>query len=791
MESYLEPFRTAVASIDDDFVGLRALSQGNREQQEWSALLESKWKAKLDELQETIKLRKDRGTEAAAQVVLTNHGKEIMDDIRHVVDTMEDAQRTALNCRVAQSAARVDRAIASLVISTWVALLSFMLFYFAVLYHLVSPQKNKQFLQEKLERWRVTLASIVDAVVVTDQAGHVTFLNAAAQALTERGPDEAIGQPLEVVFPIVNETTREPVENPVAKVLKQGFAVGLANHSALISRSGRIIPIDDSAAPIHDQRGNVLGVAVVSHDVTARRRADEPQRLLAAVVESSEDAIISKILDGVITSWNQTAERMVGYTAAEAEGQPVSLIVPPERQDEIADILERVRRGERVDHFETVRRRKDGKLIEIELFVSPIRDAEGRTIGASKVARDISELRSAIRQLEDSEARTRAIFDAAVDALVTIDERGTVESLNPAAERLFGYPVAELVGRNVKLLMPEPYRSEHDGYLANYRTTGQKKIIGIGREVVGRRKDGSTFPMELAVSEVQLAERRLFAGSVRDISERKRAEEQLRFYAEELQHRNTELLRSNQELDEFAYIVSHDLKEPLRGIHNYSNFLIEDYGDKLDQDGRAKLETLKDLAQRMYALIDSLLEFSRVGRVDLAIRETDLNEVLAEVLDSLRITLDEQGVQIRIPRSLPTVRCDRVRIAEVFRNLISNAIKYNNKSEKWIEIGWHSQPGTQSGEILDSSSSPPSMVTVFTVRDNGIGIQEKHFESIFRIFKRLHARDKFGGGTGVGLTIVKKIIERHDGRIWIESTYGTGTTFAFTLSGEDVHHGEG
>ena len=375
------------------------------------------------------------------------------------------------------------------------------------------------------------------------------------------------------------------------------------------------------------------------------------------------------------------------------------------------------------------------------------------------------------RRLEESEARTRAILATAVDAIITIDELGLVESLNPAAVRLFGYSADELIGRNVNVLMPEPYHGEHDGYLANYRESGAKKIIGIGREVVGRRKDGSTFPMELGVSEVHLGQRRLFTGIVRDISERSKAEQKLRDNATQLQQRNVELTRSNQELDDFAYIASHDLKEPLRGIHNYSTFLIEDYHDKIDEEGRSKLQTLTRLTQRMESLLDSLLEFSRVGRVDLAIGDTDLDRVLAEVLDSLRITLQEKGIAVRIPRPLPTVQCDRVRVGEVFRNLVTNAMKYNDKPRRWIEVGCDRNP---------NPAGPP----VFHVRDNGIGMRPKHFESVFRIFKRLHARDKYGGGTGVGLTIVKKIVERHGGRIWVESTLGEGTVFYFTLSEE-------
>jgi signal transduction histidine kinase len=235
----------------------------------------------------------------------------------------------------------------------------------------------------------------------------------------------------------------------------------------------------------------------------------------------------------------------------------------------------------------------------------------------------------------------------------------------------------------------------------------------------------------------------------------------------ELERRNEELHQSNKELDDFAYIASHDLKEPLRGIHNFSTFLLEDYSDKLDDDGRSKLETLTRLTRRMETLIDSLLHFSRLGRVDLAIDRVDLNAIVGEVVDSLGINLEEAGVEVRVPRPLPAVQADRARVGEIFHNLIINAMKYNDKAEKWIEVGYQE----------DGGGAPP----VFHVRDNGIGIPEKHFESVFRIFKRLHGRDKFGGGTGAGLTIVKKIIERHNGKIWVESTHGLGTTFYFTL----------
>ncbi|HEX2025556.1 MAG TPA: PAS domain S-box protein, partial [Actinomycetota bacterium] len=400
--------------------------------------------------------------------------------------------------------------------------------------------------------------------------------------------------------------------------------------------------------------------------------------------------------------------------------------------------------------------RKDGSKFWASVVLTALRDPAGRLRGFAKVTRDVTERR-------ESE-RIRSIVDNVIDGIVTIDEQGVIESFNPAAERIFGYRAEEVLGKHARLLRPEAEAGGEDwAALAG-------AAIGRVREVVGRRKDGTTFPMDLAAGEFHLQGRRAFTVVVRDVTERKRAEEQLRFYADELKARNAELARSNQELDEFAYIASHDLKEPLRGIHNYSTFLLEDYRDKLDAEGKAKLETLGRLAQRMEGLIDSLLQFSRVGRVELAVQPTDLNDLVRAALDSLQITLREARVDVRVPRPLPTVVCDRVRVAEVFHNLIANAAKYNDKPDKWVEVGFREDP-----------AGP----TAFYVRDNGIGIPAKHFEAVFRLFKRLHGRDKFGGGTGIGLTIVKKIVERHGGRIWLESTSGEGTTFYFTLAAEE------
>ncbi len=248
--------------------------------------------------------------------------------------------------------------------------------------------------------------------------------------------------------------------------------------------------------------------------------------------------------------------------------------------------------------------------------------------------------------------------------------------------------------------------------------------------------------------------------------------------AEELASMNFELQRSNEELDSFAYIASHDLKEPLRGIHNYANFLMEDYAETLHGEGIAKLQTLVRLTQRMEDLINSLLHFSRLGRAELMWQTVDLDELVQQVIATLSIARPHNEVIFRFSQTLPTITCDRAQINELFTNLLSNAIKYNDKTEKWVEIGVIDKG--QAGGTTKAISTAPT----FYVRDNGIGIHPDHLDRIFQIFRRLHGRDEYGGGTGAGLTIVRKIVERHGGRIWVESTPTQGTTFYFTLATE-------
>jgi PAS domain S-box-containing protein len=295
---------------------------------------------------------------------------------------------------------------------------------------MLAHQRAERELAAEQERLRITLASIGDAVISADAEGRVTYLNAVAETLTGWTQADAAGRDLSDVFQIVNERTRQPVENPALRALREGMVVGLANHTVLVARDGSERPIDDSAAPMRDKRGRLVGAVLVFRDVTERRRTEEALARLAAIVESSDDVIISKTLDGVIQSWNAGAQRIFGYTAAEAIGRHVTLIIPPELHDEEPAILARLRRGERVDHFETVRVTKDGRRLDISLTISPVRDADGHIIGASKVARDITDRKRADAKLREQEQRFRQLADAMPQIVWTAGPDGSIDYMN-------------------------------------------------------------------------------------------------------------------------------------------------------------------------------------------------------------------------------------------------------------------------------------------------------------------------------------------------------------------------
>ena len=293
-------------------------------------------------------------------------------------------------------------------------------------------EKAEQALRQRLE---TTLASIADAVVATDAESRIVFINKVARSILRLQEQDLRGRPLDEVFQIRDELTRAKLENPVTRTLREGMLSGLSNHTTVVAADGTEIPIDDSCAPIQAEDGVVQGAVLVFRDITARRRAEEAGLLLASIVESSEDAIISKDINGLVTSWNKGAERIFGYSAEEMIGRPISTIAPEDHIDEMPRILERIRQGNRIEHFETVRRARNGTLVNISLTVSPVRDATGRIIGASKIARDITAQVRARVEIAEQRERLRITLSSIGDAVIATDTRGYVNYMNPVAEK--------------------------------------------------------------------------------------------------------------------------------------------------------------------------------------------------------------------------------------------------------------------------------------------------------------------------------------------------------------------
>ncbi len=409
-------------------------------------------------------------------------------------------------------------------------------------------------------------------------------------------------------------------------------------------------------------------------------------------------------------------------------------------------------------------------------LIARLRKVEARNATADAVQHE--ELRTqqqrADTALADSEERLRAILETAVEGIITIDERGVVESMNTAAEKAFGYRTEEVIGKNVSILMPSPYREEHDGYLENYRRTGHARIIGIGREVIARRKDGTTFPIDLSVSEVRLADRRLFTGFIRDITDRKRAEEKLAGLAQTLAEKN-------KELETIVYVASHDLRSPLVNIQGFSKELAQAC-DKV----RAKLATRAALldpeSQRLLredvpeaidyiqagvskidALLSGFLRYSRLGRAALKIEPLNMNEMLAGISHAMEFQIKKASATLEIG-NLPDCLGDATQVNQVFSNLLDNAVKYLDPT----------RPG-----VISVTGRVEKEHAIYAVKDNGIGIAPEHQQKAFEIFHRLNP--SHSEGEGLGLTIAQRILERQNGKIWMESKPGRGATFFVSL----------
>ena len=392
-----------------------------------------------------------------------------------------------------------------------------------------------------------------------DVAAGVLYMSAAARRLSGLG---ASAMAYAAFLARIHPNDRATVERSMRACVDRNERYDVDFQTTPSHGPGRWLRMRGKASSRKGKRIEAHGIVI---DIARRDAAEQANSRLAAIVASSEDAIVAKTLEGIVTDWNAGAQVIFGYSAEEMIGKPISLLLPPGQEDEGASILERLKRGERVEHFETRRRRKNGEIIDVSLTVSPLWDHDGRMIGASKIARDITADKRTQMALAEREAHLQSVLDTVPDAMIVINPQGVVQSFSATAERLFGYRADEVIGQNVSILMPSPYREQHDAYLKRYLSTGERRIIGIGRLVVGQRKDGSTFPMELSVGEVRSGQRPVFTGFVRDLSEREESQKRLQDLQAELIH-----MSRFTALGEMASTLAHELNQPLSAVAELS-----------------------------------------------------------------------------------------------------------------------------------------------------------------------------------------------------------------------------
>jgi PAS domain S-box-containing protein len=467
--------------------------------------------------------------------------------------------------------------------------------------------------------------------------------------------------------------------------------------------------------------------------------------LLCAIVESSDDAVVSKTLDGIITSWNPAAEKMFGYTANEAVGQSIRIIIPADRQSEEDFVLDRIRSGQKVDHFETVRKTKDGRLLDISLTVSPIKDASGTVVGASKVARDIT----ARRRLE---SLLTSIISSSDDAIVSKTLDGIVTSWNTAAERIFGYRADEMIGRSIRTIIPADRQAEEDFVLNRIRRGQRVEHF----ETIRRAKDGHLVNISLTVSPIITASGMIVGASkiARDITARIAIER-------EREEAFKELKRALAARDEFIAIAAHELRNPLNVLTLM--WQISQRQRKLDKESPGLLiEKSKVQLARLNSLIDRLLDISRIrsGTFDLYLEEFDLADLIRDVAGRFVLAESENPISLELDALRGT--WDRLRLDQVITNLVGNAVKFGQN--KPIEV----------------RSSLESEHALVTVRDHGMGIPRENLDRVFEQFERGEPR-KDHEGLGLGLWISREIIMAHGGTISVESELGKGATFVVRL----------
>ena len=578
--------------------------------------------------------------------------------------------------------------------------------------------------------------AIPDAIAIVDRAGIIADVNRHLVALTGKSRADLVGAPLRECF-LEEEAAEACVRNAFALGSVAACELSLRSYDTLST----VVSCDASTL----QRGTAEPdrVLVVARDATAQLRASA----LASLVQSADDAIVGKTVDGVITSWNSGAERLYGYSAREAVGLRFDAVIPENARESEHMMLRRVALGERVEPYEAERLCKDGTPVTVSVAISPIMDTAGHVTGVASMSRDLSDRKLA-------ETKLRWMLEVAPDAILGVDASGSVELVNAQCERLFGYDREELLGQPVEMLIPQGLRPVDAGQ------------IGAGFELVTLHKSGTEIPVEISLSALETPAGRLTMAAVRDITDRKRIERRLR-------EQNVELERASKAKDNFLASMSHELRTPLNAIIGFTGTMLMKLPGPLNAEQEHQLRLVQTSGKHLLSIINDLLDLAKIesGRVQIALEPINCRQVVDEVVQSLHPLAEEKGLVLRVePFEDPaTAIADRRALGQILINLVNNAIKFTEAGEVSLAV------------IRAPAGPGPVLITV---RDTGPGIPADDLARIFRAFERSTASAKANDeGTGLGLHISQKLAELLNGTITVSSTVGEGSTFTVTLAG--------
>ncbi|HEX9331127.1 MAG TPA: PAS domain S-box protein [Anaerolineales bacterium] len=616
------------------------------------------------------------------------------------------------------------------------------------------------------------LDHVSDAVIATDENFVIKSWNSAAQQMYGWEADEVIGRSGEEV--LQTEFTATAREEAIRLLRDTGE---FSEEVTQTRKDGTKIHVDARTVAVYADNSRISNIVSVNRDITERKGAEEElrqsQQLFSGVFQASPTPVaLTYLPDGKIMDVNEAFCELFGYSREEIIGHTsleIGVADPESRQKAVAMLNEKGL----IRNLEQKARTRSGKLLTILNSVETINVSEDSYALTTLI--DITERKQAEQALLESQAQMSGIFNSAMDAIISIDAHQRILIFNPAAEAMFQCDQSEAIGQPLERFIPERFREAHRQHIDDFGKTGVTKRAMNGFAIVfGRRSNGNEFPGEASISQIDIAGTKIYTVILRDITERRRAEEEVRRLNEKLEERvierTAQLRAANKELEAFSYSVSHDLRAPLRAINGYTQILLEDYMPVLDAEGQRVCSIIRSEAQRMGELIDDLLSFSRLSRKEIQIVKIDMKALASSVFGELTKEEERERIDFKVGK-LPVAYGDPSLLHQVWVNLISNAIKFTSRKER---------------AIIEVGTKRSDDENIYCVRDNGAGFDIQYVDKLFGVFQRLHSEDEFEG-TGVGLAIVQRIIQRHGGRVWAEGEVDKGATFYFALPRGENH----